>query len=549
MEDAPSEARVGVRWEKPWSSIYEGKVSKDTVNVSLTRFLEEAVRQYGSQTAITFEGYETSYQQLLEMSERLGAALARCGVDKGDRVALMMPNCPEYVVSFFAVVRIGAVITQVNPIYVGRELEHILNNSETETIIVHEGAYQKVRAVRDHTPLRRVIVVGETTNLEGSDTTLEHFLKSASSAAPTVEIDPARDLAVIQYTGGTTGVSKGAMLTHRNLLANIEQNVSLVMERPSNLERGKAVAVAPFFHILGTTVVLLTSIKYGMNMLTVPRFQVDELIELIKREEPVMLTGVATIFTALHSYPDMEDYGLDKVLLYISGGASVPVSLLQSFERRTGRPIWEGYGLSEGAPVTVNTYLRGPVGGSIGVPMPSTDLRITDMETGERGLPVGESGELVVKGPQVMQGYWNMPEETAEALRDGWLYTGDIAKMDEEGYFYIVDRKKDVIIASGYNVYPREVEEVLYKHPAVLEAVVLGVPDEYRGESVKAFVVKRAGRATKEEELIAYCKENLAPYKVPKLLEFRSQLPKSAVGKLLKRVLAEEERRRASSPE
>jgi long-chain acyl-CoA synthetase len=535
--------------KRPWKSVYEGKVSERTIDVSLTRFLEEAVERYWDMPVMTFRGCETSYGQLLETSGWLAAALAESGVGKGDRVALMLPNYPEYVISFFAVARIGAVVTQVNPIYTERELEHILNDSGAETIIVHEDAYPKVRAVRDDTPLKRVILVGEAANLKEPDTTFDRFLESAPGTAPAVEIDPAEDLAAIQYTGGTTGVSKGAMLTHRNLLASIEQNTNLLMEDPRDLEGGKAVAVAPFFHIFGTTVVLLTSIRYGMNMLIVPRFRVEEMMELIKRERPAMLAGVATIFTALHGYPNMEEYGLDEVLFYVSGGAAVPVGLLQSFMGRTRRPIYEGWGLSEGAPVTINTYLRGPVGGSIGVPLPSTDVRIVDAETGDEEMPIGEPGEIVVKGPQVMEGYRNMPEETAETLRDGWLYTGDIARMDEDGYFYIVERKKDVIIASGYNVYPREIEEVLYKHPEVVEAVAVGVSDEYRGETVKAFVVKKSDSTVTEEELISYCKENLAPYKVPRLIEFRDELPKSAVGKLLRRVLADEERLRTGMKE
>jgi long-chain acyl-CoA synthetase len=531
--------------ERPWMSIYEGKVPESTIDVSLTRFLEEAVGRYRNRAVMTFEGNETSYGQLLEASERLAAALHERGVGKGDRVALMLPNCPEYLISFFAIARIGAVVTQVNPIYVERELEHILDNSGAETIIVNEDAYPTVRAVRDDTPLKRVIVAGEVVkDLEGSDATFDSFLESASGTAPAVEIDPVEDLATIQYTGGTTGVSKGAMLTHRNLLANIEQNVSLALEDSRDLDGGKSVAVAPFFHIFGTTVVLLTSIMNGMNMLLVPRFQVDEMMELIERERPAMLAGVATIFTALYGYPDMEEYGLDEVLLYVSGGQSVPVGLLESFERRTGQPIFEGYGLSEGAPVSINTYLRGPVGGSIGLPMPSTDMRIVDVETGKDEVPIGESGELIIKGPQVMKGYWNMPEETAEALRDGWLHTGDVARMDEDGYFYIVDRKKDVIVASGYNVYPREIEETLYQWEEVAEVVAVGVPDEYRGETIKAFVAPKPGSDVTEEKLVEYCKENLAPYKVPKEIEFRDELPKSAVGKLLRRVLADEERQK-----
>ena len=361
-----------------------------------------------------------------------------------------------------------------------------------------------------------------------------------------MEIDPQVDLSSIQYTGGTTGISKGAMLTHANLLGGVKQTMDLLIDDPAAFpENGKVIAVAPFFHIFGMTMVLLFGLRMGWNLLTVPRFQPDVVMEMIRDEEPVMLPGVATLFVALYNYPDMESYGLDKVMLYTSGGASVPLGLLRSFERRTGRAIWEGYGLSEGAPATFNTYLRGSVGGSIGVPIPGTDVKIMDIETGEEEMPAGEPGELILKGPQVMRGYWQMPEETANTLRDGWLYTGDIARMDDDGYLYIVDRKKEVINASGFKVYPREVEEVLYEHPEVVEGVAVGVPDEYRSETVKVFVVKKQGSSLTEEDLIAHCNDNLAPYKVPKLVEFREELPKSAVGKLLKRVLADEERRKA----
>jgi long-chain acyl-CoA synthetase len=479
----------------------------------------------------------------------MAAALSEAGVKKSDRVGLMLPNCPEYVIGFFGAMRIGAAATQVNPLYVGRELEHIFNNSGSETVIVHAMMYGKVKHVQHHTVLERIIVVGEPEGgPQDDDTTFDDFLNSASGSAPEVEINPHEDLASIQYTGGTTGVSKGAMLTHGNLLGGVQQTIDLLIEDPSNFpENGKVVAVAPFFHIFGMTMVLLFGFRHGWNLVLVPKFQPDEMMQLIKREKPIMLAGVATLYMALHSYPDMEEYGLDEVLLYTSGGAGVPVGLLNSFKSRTGRDIWEGYGLSEGAPVSFNTYLKGSVGGSIGVPIPGTDVKIVDTETGEKELPFGEPGELAVKGPQVMKGYWQMPEETARTLRDDWLYTGDIARMDEEGYLYIVDRKKDMINASGFKVYPREVEEVFYQHEEVVEAVAVGVPDEYRGETVKAFVVRKPGSTVTGEELVSYCKENLAPYKVPKLLEFRDELPKSAVGKLLRRVLADEEREKAGA--
>ena len=536
--------------KEPWLSVYEGKLSERPIEGSLTAFLEEAVDKHRDNVALTQGESPITYGELLELTEKMAAALSEAGVKKGDRVGLMLPNCPEYVIGFFGAMRMGATATQVNPIYVGRELEHIFDNSGSETVIVHEMMYEKVKDIQSRTPLKRVICVGQPeSGLKDDDSTFDEFLGTPSGGAPEVDLDPQEDLASIQYTGGTTGVSKGAMLTHRNLLGGVQQTIDLLIEDPEDFpHNGKVVAVAPFFHIFGMTMVLLFSLRHGWNLLLVRRFQPDEMMQLIKQEKPIMLAGVATLYTALHAYPDMEEYGLDEVLLYTSGGASVPVGLLRSFERRTRRPIWEGYGLSEGAPVSFNTYLRGSVGGSIGVPIPGTDVKIVDIETGDKEMPLGEPGELIVKGPQVMKGYWRMPEETANTLRDGWLYTGDIARMEEDGYLYIVDRKKEVINTSGYKVYPREVEEVLYQHPEVVEVVAVGVPDEYSGETVKVFAVRKAGSAVTEEDLVAYCKENLAPYKVPKVLEFRDELPKSAVGKILKRVLAAEEREKAGVP-
>ncbi|BBL79223.1 long-chain-fatty-acid--CoA ligase [Rubrobacter xylanophilus] len=531
---------------RPWLKVYGDRIPPRVIEESLPAFLENAARSFPSHTALTMGERAISYRELLELSEGFAAALHGAGVRKGDRVGLMLPNCPEYVIGFFGIVRTGAAATQINPLYVGRELEHILSNSGTETAVVHAAMYPKVKDVQPRTPLRRVVCVGEPEGgLADGDLSFERFLDSASGPPPEVEIDPVEDLASIQYTGGTTGISKGAMLTHRNLLGGVQQTIDLLIENPEDFpENGRVVAVAPLFHIFGMTMVLLFSLRHGWNLLLVPKFQPDEMMQLIKRERPIMLAGVATLYMALHSYPEMEKYGLDEVLLYTSGGASVPVGLMRSFKQKTGRDIWEGYGLSEGAPVSFNTYLRGPVPGSVGVPIPGTDVRVVDPETGEREMPPGEPGELLVKGPQVMKGYWNMPGETEKALRDGWLYTGDIVRMDEEGYLYIVDRKKDMINVSGYKVYPREVEEVLYAHPEVVEAVVVGSPDPYRGEVVKAFVVRKEGSALTEEDLVEHCRGELAPYKVPKAVEFREELPKSAVGKLLRRVLAQEERAR-----
>lgn len=536
--------------DRKWLPVYEGRLSGEPIKGSLNDFLDECVGKFPDHSVLTEGERRITYSELSEMAGRFASALHEAGVEKGDRVGLMLPNCPEYAISFFGAMRAGAAATQVNPVYVGRELTHIFENSGSETVVVHAAMYSKVREIRADTPLKRIICVGQPEGgISDGDTFFDDLIAFASVDAPEVEIEP-DDLSSIQYTGGTTGVSKGAMLTHANLLGGVRQTMDLLIEDPDDFpENGKVVAVAPFFHIFGMTMVLLFGMRMGWNLLTVPRFAPDVVMRMIRDEEPVMLPGVATLFVALHNYPEMEEYGLDKVKLYTSGGASVPLGLLRSFERRTGRPIWEGYGLSEGAPATFNTYLRGPVGGSIGVPIPGSDIKIVDIETGERETPIGEPGELMLKGPQVMKGYWRMPDETNNALRDGWLYTGDIARMDEDGYLYVVDRKKEVINASGFKVYPREVEEVLYEHPDIVEGVAVGAPDEYRGETVKAFVVKKDGSPLSEEEVISHCKENLAPYKVPRFVEFRDELPKSAVGKLLKRVLADEERKKAGLSE
>jgi long-chain acyl-CoA synthetase len=365
-----------------------------------------------------------------------------------------------------------------------------------------------------------------------------------------VEIDPEEDVAALQYTGGTTGVSKGAMLTHRNLVANLQQTIDVFVQNSDQFTGRKCIGALPFFHIYGLTCVMLFGIRLGVEQVLLPRFEVEEALAAFENARPTMFSGVPTMYMALlASDADLRKHHLHDVMIFNSGGSALPVNLKRSFEERVGKPLFEGYGLSEASPVTHNNppFLGEGREGSIGIPIPSTDARIVDVETGEREMPVGESGELVIKGPQVMKGYLNMPEETASTLKDGWLHTGDVAKMDEDGYFFIVDRKKDMIVASGYNVYPREVEEVLFEHPDVAEAVAIGVPDEYRGETVKAFVVRRSGATTTEEEILAFCKDRLAAYKAPKAVEFRDDLPKSAVGKLLRRVLIDEERQKTGA--
>ena len=544
------------RTEKPWVHVYEGHVSPETevFEGSLPDFFRSSVEEHRDKTAMTFYGTAFDFARLEALAEKMAASLAARGVKKGDRVALMLPNCPQYVASFFATVRLGAIVTQINPMYVEREIEHILKDSGAETIVVYSDMYPRVKNVMGETALKNVVVVdlkGEPEGLEPGHSSFGEFIGADVEPAPRVEIDAAEDVAVFQYTGGTTGVSKGAMLTHRNLVANVQQTLDLFVDDPAAFSNNQSiVAILPFFHIYGLTCVMLFGIRQGLNQLLLPRFDPLEVMNLVRDDEPVLFAGVPTMYMALNSLGvDLKEYSFDKVRTYNSGGSALPVNLKRSFEQKTGRILFEGYGLSEASPVThFNPPFAGESReGSIGVPVPSTDARIVDVGTGAQELPVGEPGELIIKGPQVMKGYWNMPEETEDTLKDGWLYTGDVARMDEDGYFYIVDRKKDMIVAGGYNVYPREIEEVLFEHEDVAEAVAIGIADEYRGETVKAFVVRMQGSGVTEEEILAFCKERLAPYKAPKSVEFRDELPKSTVGKLLRRVLVDEERAKMAS--
>ena len=541
--------------ERPWQKYYEGQAEPEVeiFGGTLWELLGQAAKDHEEKTALTFYGHEISFPQLYGMSEKLAAALAAKGVGKGDRIALMLPNCPQYVISFFATVRLGAIVTQLNPMYVEREIEYILRDSGAETVVVYADMYPRVKAVQDETNVKTVVVVDlqGTAEVEAPDQTFDSFLQEEAEPAPEVALDPAEDVAALQYTGGTTGVSKGAMLTHRNLLANVQQALDLFIDDPEAFSNNqKVVGVLPMFHIFGLTCVMLFGLKQGLNQLLVPRFEAQDIAELVRDNEPVMFSGVPTMYMGLNALPDLSEYGFEKIRIFNSGGAALPVSLLHSFKEKLGKTLYEGYGLSEASPVTHFNppYLGETREGSIGIPVPSTDARVVDSETGKEEMPLGEPGELVIKGPQVMKGYLNMPDETAETLVDGWLRTGDMAQVDEDGYFYIVDRKKDMIVASGYNVYPREIEEILFEHPDVSEAVAVGVPDEYRGETVKAFIVRVPDSSVTEEEILSFCKERLAPYKTPKSVEFREELPKSTVGKLLRRVLADEERAEASAP-
>jgi long-chain acyl-CoA synthetase len=530
--------------KKSWLAHYPGTVAKDLEipGKSLPEMLRETTDRYPDNNALSFYGRKLTYRELLGAATAFAAALQNSGVQKGDRVAIMLPNCPQYVIAYYGILSAGGIVTQINPMLVEREMDHILNDSGAETIIVFDALYPKLKNVQGNTKVKTVVAVSlqPTGQSFGPDFTFESFIASASSPFTPVGIEPEHDVAILQYTGGTTGRSKGAMLTHRNIFANVVQSYEFFKDE-MKIGQEKFLTVIPLFHVFGMTSCMNLSIFTASQSIMLPRFDLEEVLNTIKQEQPSIFPGVPTMYVAITNHPNAEQYGISSIKTCNSGSAPMPVELLKEFEGKTGSKILEGYGLSEASPTThCNPHFAERKPGSVGIAMPSTDCKIVDLGDGVTEVPEGGLGEVIIKGPQVMKGYWNMPEETAMTLRDGWLYTGDIGRMDEDGYLYIVDRKKDLIIASGYNIYPRDVEEVLYEHPSVQEAVVIGVPDPYRGETVKAVIVLKAGKEATEEEIILYCKENMAAYRVPAIVEFRSELPKTAVGKILRRALREE---------
>jgi long-chain acyl-CoA synthetase len=538
---------------KPWLKNYDlwAPAEINPPNQPLYQILQLASGAYREKPAVAFMGAFIDFGEAKKLVDLLATALQKLGVVKGDRVGIMLPNCPQYLLSFFAVVRLGAIVVNVNPIYTPREVEMVAKDSGMRSIIALDLLALNIFGVRANTAIEHVIV---TSLLDYSSTpdkappTPEGALSFKSLIGgvdevdlPRVEIDPAEDVAVLQYTGGTTGVPKGAMLTHRNLYTNTLQ--SWAWAGPLTRQGDERyLMVIPYFHIYGQTVGLLLGAWNGAMQIPIPKFDPNLLIEAIKQYKPTFFPGAPTLYISMLNHPEIKTCGLENVRRFNSGSAPLPLEVIERFEKLSGAMLYEGYGLTEASPTTHSTpTLAKRKIGSIGLPFPSTDCKIVDLETGERVVSVGETGELCVRGPQVMKGYWNRPEETAIALRDGWLYTGDVARMDEDGFFYIVQRKKDMIIVSGFNVYPNEVEDVLFTHHAVLEAAVIGVPDPYRGEAVKAFITLRPGANATADEVIEFCRANLAKYKVPSLIEFMPSLPKSAVGKVLRRELREME--------
>jgi long-chain acyl-CoA synthetase len=562
---------------KPWLRFYpEGiPATMEYPKVPLQNFLKDSASKHPNKRAISFQGKEISYKELDDLSNRFANGLLSLGVKKGDRVAIILPNIPQFLISFYGALKAGAIVVPCNPLYRQKELEFQLRDSGAVAAVIMNNVYADnnffselakcrvalpnlkavfVTSLTDFLPPLKRLLAGPVKKIKSvrTENTINFvsFLNSQSSRdPPSVSIDCMNDLAVLQYTGGTTGISKGAMLTHYNLVSNaILSQVWIGL--PSTEEDANVLAVIPFFHIYGLTNAMNSSIYAARKIVLLPRFNAEEVLSTIQKEKIAIFPGVSTMYTALLNHPNLGNYSIKSVRCCISGAAPLPQEVQKRFNAITGGNLVEGYGLTEASPVThCNPLGADSINkvGSIGIPWPDTDAKIVDLETGTKDLPVGETGELAVRGPQVMKGYWNSPEETANVFRSGWLLTGDIAKMDDDGYFYIVDRKKDMIDASGFKVWPREVEEVLYSHPDVKEVAVVGVKDEYRGETVKAFIVlKDKNRNPGMEVFQKFCKERIAPYKVPKIIEFRDELPKSLIGKVLRRKLREEEQ--AQSP-
>jgi long-chain acyl-CoA synthetase len=564
--------------EKPWLKHYDEGVpaSIDYPRIPLAQLLTDSATKHPDRPATIFGAMvgsrlmdaKLTYGQLDDAVNRLAASLQQMGVKKGDRVAIMLPNCPQFVIAAYATWRIGAIVVCCNPLYVAREIEHLVNDSGAETFVVMSQLYERVNSIRANTGLKRIIVTnikeyfpgllkflftltaekkdGHRVDISGhKDTYWFQDVMPRGPAKPTpVTIDP-DEVSTLIYTGGTTGGPKGAQLTHRNLVSNA---VMLKVWARSKEAEDVMLAVMPYFHVYGLTAGMNTCIANALSMVQIPNPRdMAHVLKAIETHRVTYYCGVPTMFVGFLNFPERDQYDLTSLRFAVSAAAPLPPEVQQRFQTVTGGRMMEAYGLTETSPCATMDPIDSPRDNSLGVPVPDTDVKIVDTETGIQELPVGEIGEIIIKGPQVMKGYWNLPTETANALRTGpdgqpdWFFSGDIGYMDDDGYFHIADRKKDMIIAGGYNIYPADVEAVIFEHPAVKEAAVIGVPHEYRGETVKAFIVLKEGQTASEEEIIEFCKERMAAYRVPRQVEFRDDLPKSIIGKVLRRELREEE--------
>lgn len=553
--------------EKPWLAKYPPEIphTLDYEHIPVQEYLTRAYRKFPTKVAIHFMGRDVSYKELYESSLKFANYLQSIGIQKGDRVAIMLPNCPQGVIGYYGALYAGAIVVQTNPLYTEREIAYQMKDSGAKVILTMDILFPRVTKVLKETDLENIIVTGIKDYLPfpknlvypfiqkkqyGFSVKVEHrginhlfpeIMKVGKAEAISMDFDFEEDIALLQYTGGTTGFPKGVMLTHKNLVTNT--TMCTVWNYKCKEGEETILGVLPFFHVYGMTTVLIFSVMLGNRMVLLPKFDVETALKTIDKQKPTIFPGAPTIYIGLLNHPDIQKYDLSSIGACLSGSAPLPLEVQEKFEKITGGRLVEGYGLTETSPVTHANliYTEERIKGSVGIPWPDTEAAIFAVES-TTPLPFGEIGEIAVKGPQVMKGYWNRPEDTEMTMRDGWFLTGDLGYMDESGYFYVVDRKKDLIIAGGYNIYPRDVEEVLYEHPAIQECVVAGVPDPYRGETVKAFIVVKEGAAVTEEELNTFCREHLAAFKVPRIYEFRAELPKTAVGKILRRTLIDEEK-------
>ncbi|MER2047705.1 MAG: long-chain-fatty-acid--CoA ligase [Solibacillus sp.] len=559
--------------EKVWLASYPKEVphSIELPEIPVHQFLTQAFESMPNKVAIHFMGRELTYKELYESALKFANYLRSLGVEKGDRVAIMLPNCPQAVIAYYGTMYAGGVVVQTNPLYTERELQYQMADSGAKVILVMDILYPRAMKILHETKIENVIVSGIKDYLPfpknlvypfiqkkqyGFSVKVEHsgtnhlfteIMKMAKMDKIEPDFDFENDLALLQYTGGTTGYPKGVMLTHKNLIANTLMCDAWMYKCKKGEET--ILGILPFFHVYGMTTVLILSVMQQGKMVLLPKFDAEQALKTIDKQKPTLFPGAPTMYIGLLNHPDLAKYDLSSIKACLSGSAALPLEVQEKFEELTGGRLVEGYGLTETSPVThANPIWDHRINGSIGLPWPNTEAVI--LRSGESEvLPVGEIGEIAVKGPQVMKGYWNRPEETAMTFADGWFLTGDLGYMDEKGYFYVVDRKKDMIIAGGFNIYPREVEEVLYEHEAVQECIVAGIPDPYRGETVKAYIVLKEGKSVTDKELNEFCRKNLAAYKVPRFYEFRQELPKTAVGKILRRTLIEEEKQKMAQQE
>jgi long-chain acyl-CoA synthetase len=551
----------------PWQAAYPKGLAWDFTPQEQPVFalLEHAARTTPHAPYLNFLGRTHTYGYIMTLAEQFAAGLQQRGLKKGDRVGLCLPNCPYYVAAYYGALKAGATIVNFNPLYTEEELASQIKDSHTKLMVTLDvkTIYPKLEAALETTPLETIVLCSlpealpplkkwgllllkrnqlVTGPYPGATLAWADFLAPDTPVTP-VTIDPAQDVALIQYTGGTTGVPKGAMLTHANITGNTQQIQLWLGELSEEGER--LIAVLPFFHVFSMTVALNLGTAIGAEIILLPRFELKDLLKTISRCRPTIFPGVPTLFNAISGCPGVEKHNLSSIRWCISGGAPLPAQVKEAFEALTGARLVEGYGLTEASPVThCNPRHTGNRDGSIGLPLPGTNIEIRNLDDPTKTMPVGERGEVVVRGPQVMAGYWNRPEETAKTLVNGWLHTGDIGHMDSDGYTYITDRLKEVILVNGYNVYPRIIEEVLYRHPHVEEAIVIPVADAHKGEAPKAFVKMKNGAKETEHDILNYARQHLNPIERPVAVEFRETLPKTLIGKLSKKELIEEERRK-----